>query len=80
MAIVDEADSVLIDDARTPLIISETIADDLSADIYHQGIELAKQLRAEIDFKHNADKQIWLTQQGLIQGQQLCSALTRLWQ
>lgn len=80
VAIVDEADSVLIDEARTPLIISETIPDDLSADIYHQGIELAKQLTAEIDFKRNADKQIWLTKQGLIQGQQLCSGLTGLWQ
>lgn len=80
VAIVDEADSVLIDEARTPLIISETIPDDLSADIYHQGIELAKQLTAEIDFKRNADKQIWLTQQGLIRGQQLCASLTGLWQ
>ncbi|MDR0674275.1 MAG: hypothetical protein LBF93_11635 [Zoogloeaceae bacterium] len=43
MAIVDEADSVLIDEARTPLIISETLPDELGEAIYHQSIELARQ-------------------------------------
>jgi len=80
VAIVDEADSVLIDEARTPLIISETIPDDLPQDVYAQSIELAKHLHENLHFKRNPDKQIWLTQDGLVHSQQLCQALTGLWQ
>lgn len=80
VAIIDEADSVLIDEARTPLIISETIPDDLPPDIYAQGIQIAQQLRPAEDFIHGKDKSIWLTQQGLVKAQHLCHSLTGLWQ
>jgi preprotein translocase subunit SecA len=49
-AIVDEADSVLIDEARTPLIISgggDNISEEL---IYHQALCLAKELEPKRDF------------------------------
>lgn len=80
VAIVDEADSVLIDEARTPLIISETIPDDLPVELYSQGIAIAQQLHAGRDYILGKDKNIWLTQHGLAQGQHLCHALTGLWQ
>jgi preprotein translocase subunit SecA len=47
-AIVDEADSILIDEARTPLIISQS-ADD-SNDMYRQFAKLVEQLEPEKDY------------------------------
>ncbi len=64
VAIVDEADSVLIDEARTPLIISETLPDDLSEEIYQQALEIAGQLREDVDYRRGKDKDIWLTDAG----------------
>ncbi|GHU45683.1 hypothetical protein AGMMS50289_17370 [Betaproteobacteria bacterium] len=63
MAIVDEADSVLIDEARTPLIISETLPDELGAEIYHQAIDMARQLEAGGHYLQR-DRDIWLTPAG----------------
>ena len=64
VAIVDEADSVLIDEARTPLIISETLPDDLDVDVYHQAIAIAKRLEGDTDFVLAKDRDIWLTPLG----------------
>lgn len=64
-AIVDEADSVLIDDARTPLIISESLPDDLDPAVYGQGIAIARALAAGSDFVLGKDRDIWLTAGGL---------------
>jgi len=53
-AIVDEADSVLIDEARTPLIISGPGDGSYEAEVYRRAIELSESLVAgrdyEIDF------------------------------
>jgi preprotein translocase subunit SecA len=65
IAIVDEADSVLIDEARTPLIISETLPDDLDVQVYAQGISIAESLIASEDFVLTKDRDIWLTPAGL---------------
>jgi preprotein translocase subunit SecA len=64
VAIVDEADSVLIDEARTPLIISETLPDDLGREVYEQAIELAGGLEAGTDYVLAKDKDVWLTEAG----------------
>lgn len=64
VAIIDEADSVLIDEAGTPLIISETLPDDLDPAIYTQSITLAGSLRQDIDFVQGAHRDIWLTATG----------------
>lgn len=64
VAIVDEADSVLIDEARTPLIISETLPDDLGSDIYHQAITLAKELDPEKHYNIGNERDIWLSPEG----------------
>ena len=57
MAIVDEADSVLIDEARTPLIISETLFGDIDDAVYFQAIALAQQLKLNSDTLHIRPKQ-----------------------
>lgn len=49
-AIVDEADSVLIDEARTPLILTRSIDSTAEHTAYRQALELAKQLKKGIDF------------------------------
>lgn len=64
-AIVDEADSVLIDEARVPLIISETLPDDLDPAVYAQGIGIAQCLAAGSDYVLGEDRDIWLTTAGM---------------
>jgi len=63
-AIVDEIDSILIDEARTPLIISAPVAD--AESLYERFAKLAGTLNKEEDFtvdeKH---KQISLTDEGI---------------
>lgn len=63
-AIVDEADSILIDEARTPLIISQSAQ--ASNDMYKQFASLVKQLKIEehytIDEKTNS---VALNDQGI---------------
>jgi preprotein translocase subunit SecA len=49
-AIVDEADSVLIDEARTPLIISGSGDDEAEREIYETALSLAKLLEEDRDF------------------------------
>jgi preprotein translocase subunit SecA len=64
VAIVDEADSVLIDEARTPLIISETLPNDIDDSIYFQAISLAQQLTVNEDFVQSKERDLWLTPTG----------------
>jgi preprotein translocase subunit SecA len=64
VAIVDEADSVLIDEARTPLIISETLPDDLGNEVYQQAIALAGRLKAKIHYRLSGDRDVWLLPSG----------------
>ena len=49
-AILDEADSVLIDDARTPLILSQEHQDEQREVIYEQAMQLATQMEESRDF------------------------------
>ncbi len=49
--IVDEADSVLVDEARTPLIISGESDDTLEAEACEQALALAAELREGRDFR-----------------------------
>ena len=50
-AIIDEADSVLIDEAVTPLIISGLAGGDADADVYRAGWLLGLKLDAETDYR-----------------------------
>jgi preprotein translocase subunit SecA len=63
--IVDEADSLLIDEAVTPLIISNSPDENPNADLYRAADELARQLEKGKDFTHDQEvKQIDLTARG----------------
>ena len=59
--IVDEADMVMIDDARTPLVLAEIAAGDRSA-LYHWAADVAGQMQAGIDYTV-ADGQVTLTRE-----------------
>jgi preprotein translocase subunit SecA len=50
-AIVDEADSVLIDEARTPLVISGKGRDATQEEVFRSAVRLASQLRRGSDFE-----------------------------
>ncbi len=50
-AIVDEADSVMIDEARTPLILSRTVECEQEERLYRQAIELAEGLERGSDYR-----------------------------
>ncbi|MGN0673848.1 MAG: preprotein translocase subunit SecA [Anaerovoracaceae bacterium] len=65
-AIVDEVDSILIDEARTPLIISGRGVD--SSDMYRKANSFVKILTEEEDYKiEEKDNQIALTESGVSQ-------------
>ncbi len=62
--IVDEVDSILIDEARTPLIISGMVAD--SAKWYVTFARLAPRLRREIDYEvDEAKRTVAVTEEGV---------------
>ncbi len=64
-AIVDEADSVLIDEARTPLIISHEADTSADAEMYRQALALAEGLEEHRDFGVLSDERnISLTRAG----------------
>ena len=63
-AIVDEVDSILIDEARTPLIISGR-GDD-STDLYAKADKFVKDLKLEEDYTMDEkDKKVMLTEEGV---------------
>jgi preprotein translocase subunit SecA len=80
-AIVDEADSVLIDEARTPLILSGTQEDaDNDAGSYGVALDLARKLERGEHFLAAADERIIrLTERGERRLAELASSLGGLW-
>jgi preprotein translocase subunit SecA len=64
-AIVDEADSLLIDEAVTPLIISNSPQEEANTSLYRAADELAHQMQKGRDFTIDTEvKQVDLTQRG----------------
>ncbi|WP_210136425.1 preprotein translocase subunit SecA [Staphylococcus sp. GDK8D68P] len=63
-AIIDEVDSILIDEARTPLIISGEA--EKSTSLYTQANVFAKMLKSEDDYNYDEKtKAVQLTEQGI---------------
>ncbi|WP_079527180.1 preprotein translocase subunit SecA [Halobacillus hunanensis] len=63
-AIIDEVDSILIDEARTPLIISGTASK--SADLYQSANAFVRLLSKEEDFTYDEKtKNVQLTEEGI---------------
>ncbi|HEX4880212.1 MAG TPA: preprotein translocase subunit SecA [Limnobacter sp.] len=50
-AIIDEVDSVLIDEARTPLIISRETRNNVLEQFYRQAMQIAKALETGVDYE-----------------------------
>ena len=81
-AIVDEADSVLIDEARTPLILSGLQGEEPKATpgSYDTALDIARRLVAGDDFHVLAsEKSVRLTEQGTRRISELTSGLPGLW-
>ena len=69
-AIVDEVDSILIDESRTPLIISSAAED--SEDLYYTFADISKKLKIEDDYTVDEKlRAISLTDQGITKAEEL---------
>jgi len=69
-AIVDEVDSILVDEARTPLIISGP--SESKPDLYHSADAAIKHLKKDIDYTHDEkSKNVTLTEDGVRKTEQL---------
>ena len=55
-AIVDEVDSILIDEARTPLIISGRVAD--AAQLYYRFASIVRSLKRDVHYDVEEDKRV----------------------
>ena len=66
MALIDEADTVLIDEARMPLVLSQGSGSQPQEAFHRGALALARQLVEETDFRRGADgRRIELTPAGL---------------
>ncbi len=79
-AIVDEADSVLVDEARTPLVISGSSGGEEEQTFLQQATDLAAGLTPRIDYVLDlAERRIELTERGRQTISEQCVALGPLW-
>lgn len=63
-AVIDEVDSILIDEARTPLIISGPAEE--AAELYNTFSKIAKQLQRDVDYKvEEKHKSVTMTDEGI---------------
>ncbi|MDX8409871.1 MAG: preprotein translocase subunit SecA [Mariprofundales bacterium] len=70
-AIVDEVDSILVDEARTPLIISGPSDD--ATDLYGKADALIKQLSPSDYDKDEKDRAVSFTEDGMVRIEWLCA-------
>ncbi len=79
--IIDEADSLLIDEAKTPLIISQTRASEEPNQVYYDAHYLANSLNQNtdyiVDFQHH---DVNLTQQGKNKLKEITVTIGKYWQ
>ena len=79
-AIVDEADSVLVDEARTPLVISGPGDPGTERRVYEQALALADRLGPDHDFRiESRDRQVVLTGRGQRRLDDLAGPLGGIW-
>lgn len=72
--LVDEADSILIDEARTPLIISAMPTEDekLAVDCYQWSAQMAEEFEEDVDYEYDHDKRhAELTREGRLKVRRL---------
>ena len=79
-AVVDEADSILIDESVTPLIISGDAPNPEQIESFQEASEIADQLKPEVDYQVNHRyREIELTNEGKTSLKTLTSGLGGLW-
>jgi preprotein translocase subunit SecA len=79
-AIVDEADSVLIDEARTPLIISSDVDDAQGRELYAQALALAASLDSHQHYLlRRQERSIELSDAGRVTVAEFARGLPGLW-
>lgn len=80
MAIIDEADSILIDEARVPLILSQSVVDEKQVAYYDRALQLAEELQPRVDYvlDHRA-LSARLTEVGQASLEQKTQAIGSLW-
>ncbi len=79
-AIVDEADSVLIDEARTPLILAGAGESGAQRKTYRRALRLARALEQETHFRlDRAAGHIELTEAGRVRLEELAKPLSGFW-
>ncbi len=79
-AIVDEADSVLIDEARTPLILSEKGRPIEEAHLFQRALDIARRLQAGSDYEiAPAHRELHLTPAGRTTLADLSRGLDGIW-
>ena len=79
-AIVDEADSILVDEAVTPLIISGQGGNPEQIEFFHQAAEIARQFEPDVDYVVNLRyREIELTKQGKANLREFAKEFGGLW-
>lgn len=80
VAIVDEADSVLIDEARTPLILSRSEGSEGTDALYATALRFARRLQPGRDYTVNAEQRsLSLTTKGRAELTGMANGLEGLW-
>lgn len=80
LALIDEADSILLDEATTPLILSQPRPGGMTEKHYQQALQIAARLDPELHFRTYHDtREIELTALGSNTVDQLCAKLPGLW-
>ena len=78
--IVDEADSVLVDEARTPLIISNISDASYEERIYGEAMTIARQLKTGVAFSiRPREKEVDLTDAGRLAATELSASYGGVW-
>ena len=78
--IVDEADSVLIDEARTPLILSREIEQPFAASVYRDALDMAAQLSAGDDYAVlEQEREVVLNATGKVRMAELVEGRSEFW-
>ena len=80
-AVIDEADSILVDESVTPLIISGDSDSAEEEAAYHEARELALKLIENVDYKINVKfKEVEFTKQGKQHLEELTEEMEGIWQ
>jgi preprotein translocase subunit SecA len=79
MAIIDEADSILIDEACTPLLLAQSVPGRALSQSLRTALFVARQLRPELDFTQGADRAASLLPEGQAAVERLCANMGGVW-